>query len=243
MPRKPKPTPGPYRIIYADPPWKYRDKAKSGNRGAGFKYRTMSMAELLAMRPEIDSYAAEDCVLFLWATLPMLPEAFTLLKGWGFKFRTVGFVWVKTTTGWLPRLQKAIRAAIAAAAVFPVLRRVGLVALVEAIPNAIAAAGLYVVSVAFGGGNWTRTNAEVVIIASRGRNPRASASVSQIVFAPQPEHHSEKPDEVRRRILELLGDLPRIELFCRHAPEGWATHGDEVGRLVPRPPPTFEPAE
>lgn len=44
----------------------------------------------------------------------------------------------------------------------------------------------------------------------------------------QRERHSKKPDEVRNRITELVGDLPRIELFARQKTEGWDVWGNEV---------------
>lgn len=42
------------------------------------------------------------------------------------------------------------------------------------------------------------------------------------------EEHSKKPEEARRRIIELVGDLPRIELFARQKADGWDTWGNEV---------------
>ena len=43
----------------------------------------------------VETLAAKDCLLFLWATFPMLPEALRLIKAWGFTFKTVAFVWLK----------------------------------------------------------------------------------------------------------------------------------------------------
>ena len=53
----------------------------------------MSIDELCAL--PVESLAAKDCLLFLWATFPMLPEALRLIKAWGFSFKTVAFVWLK----------------------------------------------------------------------------------------------------------------------------------------------------
>jgi N6-adenosine-specific RNA methylase IME4 len=52
----------------------------------------MSLSELSAL--DIKSLAADDCVLFLWATSPLLPEALELAKAWGFKYKA-SFVWDK----------------------------------------------------------------------------------------------------------------------------------------------------
>ena len=76
-------------------------------------------------------------------------------------------------------------------------------------------------------GFWTRSNSEVCLIGTRGRPKRFSKSVKQICDARIMEH-SKKPDEIRKRIVELCGDLPRIELFAREKSEGWVCLGDEI---------------
>ena len=82
---------GTYNIIYADPPWRYEQRKVQG--AAENHYPTMSIDELCAL--PVESLAAKDCLLFLWATFPMLPEALRLIKAWGFSFKTVAFVWLK----------------------------------------------------------------------------------------------------------------------------------------------------
>lgn len=83
----------------------------------------------------------------------------------------------------------------------------------------------------WGMGAYTRANAEVCLLGTtkglRAKEWVKSHRVHQIVEAPV-EGHSKKPDEVRRRIVELLGDVPRIELFARQRAEGWDSWGDEV---------------
>ena len=76
-------------------------------------------------------------------------------------------------------------------------------------------------------GKYTISNAEYCIIAKNGKYWRNSKSVKQIVQAPK-TIHSQKPDEVRNRIVELCGDLPRIELFARQEADGWDCWGNEV---------------
>lgn len=79
----------------------------------------------------------------------------------------------------------------------------------------------------FGGGNWTRSNPELCLIATKGSIKRKSASVRNLVISRLREH-SRKPDEVRDAIVELVGDLPRIELFARNTTPGWDVWGNEV---------------
>lgn len=79
----------------------------------------------------------------------------------------------------------------------------------------------------WGLGFWTRANAEICILAVKGKPKRISAKVHQVIISPI-EEHSKKPDETRKRIVELLGDLPRIELFARQKTKGWDVWGNEV---------------
>ena len=79
----------------------------------------------------------------------------------------------------------------------------------------------------FGMGYWTRQNAEIVLLGTRGKPKRVSAGVSSVVLTPR-GRHSAKPVEVRDRILQLMGDIPRIELFARETAPGWDCIGNEI---------------
>jgi len=167
-----------YAILYADPAWQYLNK---GRGAADNHYPTMSTQDICAL--PVSGITADNCVLFLWATFPNLPEAFKVIAAWGFMYKTVAFVLLKRnrkSLGWF-----------------------------------------------WGMGYWTRSNAEVCLLAVKGKPRRISRSVHQVIETPiQP--HSQKPDEARSRIIQLVGDLPRIELFARtHAP-GWDVWGNEV---------------
>jgi N6-adenosine-specific RNA methylase IME4 len=76
-------------------------------------------------------------------------------------------------------------------------------------------------------GHWTNGNAELCLFAKKGAPKRIAKNVKQIVMAPR-GRHSAKPDEVRHRIVQLVGDLPRIELFARQRTDGWDAWGNEV---------------
>ena len=80
-------------------------------------------------------------------------------------------------------------------------------------------------------GFWTRGNAEICLLATRGKPKRAAADVPQLIVSPR-EEHSKKPDETRDRIVRLMGDLPRVELFARQAPPGWDVWGNEVQSTI-----------
>ena len=83
----------------------------------------------------------------------------------------------------------------------------------------------------WGLGAYTRANAEVCLLGVtpdfKARDMVKSHRVHQIIEAPF-EGHSKKPDEARRRIVELLGDVPRIELFARQRADGWDAWGNEA---------------
>ena len=79
----------------------------------------------------------------------------------------------------------------------------------------------------FGMGHWTRANSELCLIGTKGTIKRKSNKVSQIIDT-HIEEHSKKPNILRERIVELVGDLPRIELFARQTSEGWDSWGNEV---------------
>lgn len=81
----------------ADPPWRFDLYSEKGEaKSAQAQYGCMGLDEIKAMR--IGDLAAKDCLLWLWATNPMLPQAFEVLAAWGFMFKTAGH-WVKRTTG------------------------------------------------------------------------------------------------------------------------------------------------
>ena len=170
-----------YKIIYADPPWQYRDKASAGNRGASFKYPTQSK-EWLKELP-VSSLSDNDCALFMWVTMPMLKEGLEVMKAWGFEYKTVAFTWVK-------RNKKAD-------------------------------------TWFFGMGNWTRANSELCLLGTKGKIKREYAGVSSVIDS-RIEKHSKKPDCVREKIVSLMGDLTRIELFARERCDGWDAWGNEV---------------
>jgi site-specific DNA-methyltransferase (adenine-specific) len=79
----------------------------------------------------------------------------------------------------------------------------------------------------YGLGRWTRGNTEPCLLATKGKPKRISPNVFQIIDRPRMKH-SKKPHEARKRIIELVGDLPRIELFARQKTEGWDVWGNEV---------------
>ena len=79
----------------------------------------------------------------------------------------------------------------------------------------------------WGLGFWTRANPEVCLLAFRGKMKPLRHDIRQLVYAPAGKH-SEKPGEVREKIVSLCGDLPRVELFARKLCPGWEAWGNEL---------------
>ena len=137
-----------YQIIYADPPWSYRNMGNI-QATANSHYNTMKQDDIENL--PIDKIAAENCILFLWATFPKIQEALNTIKAWGFEYKTVGFTWIKKNKN----------------------------------------GGNF-----FGVGWYTKSNAEVCLIGTKGKSPKISNSISSIVESVR-EGHSKKPDIVR----------------------------------------------
>jgi len=81
-----------YRIIYADPPWKYGNTMPSYFPEQADHYALMTVKQICEL--PVRDLAADDAVLFLWATSPILEEAFEVVDAWGFEYKT-SFVWDK----------------------------------------------------------------------------------------------------------------------------------------------------
>ena len=87
----------------------------------------------------------------------------------------------------------------------------------------------------YGLGYYTRQNSEMCLLATRGNPKRVSKGVSQVVetwetitMTDRILRHSEKPQEVSDKIVELMGDVPRVELFARTHRQGWDATGIEL---------------
>jgi N6-adenosine-specific RNA methylase IME4 len=88
-----------YDIIYADPPWDYKGQKQHSGKGgkdtgsAAKHYGTLKLSDLKQL--PVAEIAADDCLLFMWSSSPHLDQGIDLMKAWGFKWATVGFVWNK----------------------------------------------------------------------------------------------------------------------------------------------------
>lgn len=94
-----------YQIIYADPPWRYESGPTHPRNDVERHYPTMDLEDIKAL----DIPAADNCILFMWATAPKLSEALEVVKAWGFNYRSC-CIWDKERmgVGYYTRIQHEI---------------------------------------------------------------------------------------------------------------------------------------
>ena len=87
-----------YGVIYADPEWRFEVYSReTGMNCTADNHYPTSPTEEICNRP-VGDIAADDCVLFLWATAPMLPDALKVMDAWGFTYKSQ-FAWAKNRAG------------------------------------------------------------------------------------------------------------------------------------------------
>jgi N6-adenosine-specific RNA methylase IME4 len=80
-----------YDLIYCDPPWSYDDKNPRG--GCEKHYKTLKIKDLCEL--PVQNISADDSLLFMWATYPLLLDSLKVMAAWGYTYKTVAFTWIK----------------------------------------------------------------------------------------------------------------------------------------------------
>lgn len=193
-----------YNLIYADPPWQYSNQ--STRAATKNHYPTMTFQELKSLN--IKSIADNNSILIMWYTSAFARQADALASHWGFEVKTMKlFTWVKLNKNYHQNITKQLKK--------------------HGCMNSEDVFNLINDQLRFGLGNYTRANSEDCLIAVRGKGiQRINKSVSQIILAPIGAH-SAKPQEARDRIVQLYGNVPRVELFARQNVNGWDAWGNE----------------
>jgi N6-adenosine-specific RNA methylase IME4 len=205
-----------FNIIYLDPPWKFANfDYATATRGAAKEYKTMSFEDLLKL--PIGDIADEDCSMFMWCPDTHIPEMLKLFESYGFKFKTKAFTWIKTTKA-VKSFYKMLDMPISHLITAKNFTKMILLAKTMFLPR-------------MGMGKWTRKETESCYLAVKGKPRRVNFGVRECIFA-ETGQHSAKPLEARHRIVKLLGDIPRIEIFARNNTaldsEGWLNVGDGI---------------
>jgi N6-adenosine-specific RNA methylase IME4 len=172
-----------YNIIYADPPWAYKQAFKSSKtciKHIDEFYPVMTTKELCEL--PVKNICADDAVCFMWVCDGWMHDAIHILESWGFKYKVVAFVWDK----------QAVRP-----------------------------------------GMWTMKNTELVLLGTKGKMHKflKKRNIQQLVQERRTTH-STKPEIFKSKIVEMFGDLSRIELFARQKTEGWDIWGNELENSI-----------
>lgn len=191
-----------YDIILVDFPWSYNDNKSNDPKLGGKTYPLMTDEELKQF--PIHKIAKKDCYIFMWAVKPKLPEAFDLISSW----KKYGFEYKTTPFEWI-KLNPSTE--------LPTTIQI------DEHGNGQIYSGL---------GSYSNGNIEDVLLIRRGKTiERICKSVKQPLFWPR-GRHSEKPQEVKRRIEKMLDrnqSLQKIELFARERfDDNWSYWGNDI---------------
>ncbi|HNC44922.1 MAG TPA: MT-A70 family methyltransferase [Acidobacteriota bacterium] len=193
---------GKFNVILADPPWPYNSRAHHKTRfrgGAWGHYPLMTMDAIRELGYTVRELAAEDAVLYLWCTGPLLQEQLTVFEAWGFEYVTIGFVWVKLN----PKNQRPFHG-------------------VGFYTKSNAELCL------FGKRGKTLRPATDQVSQIVYPDDQKSDSTSSPAILSERREHSRKPDEVYEAIETMYPNLPKLELFARNPRHGWKQWGNQV---------------
>lgn len=195
---------GGYGCIMADPPWRFKVYAPPADpsKSRAPKYRTMVFDEILRM--PVRELAAPDCHLFLWVTGPLLMRAEEVMRAWGFKYSSSGFVWIKLK-------------ASAGRDVYQWIR-------LDEIERFLH----------FGGGYTTRKNAEFLLQGRRGSAKRMARDVHELIVSPVREHSRKPDEAYRRvdRYVGDVPRLDLFTREIRPGWEPWGDEADKFNLLA-----------
>ncbi|SHF67000.1 N6-adenosine-specific RNA methylase IME4 [Loktanella atrilutea] len=195
---------GGFDFIMADPPWRFELHSEAGEgRAPQAHYDCMALVDIQAL--PVEGIAAKDCLLWLWAINPMLPQALIVLDSWGFTFKTAGS-WCKRTkhgkdafgTGYVLRSSNE--------------------------PFLIATRGAP---------KTTKSTRSTIPTYDDWFHADGCWPAGSITIEGRTRAHSQKPEECFAAAEGLMPVARRIELFSRTNRPGWTSWGAEVGKLNP----------
>lgn len=180
-------TPGGFKTILADPPWRFANrtgKVAPEHRRLD-RYSTMTLEDIKAL--PVSNAAADDAHLYLWVPNALLPDGIAVMEAWGFRYVS-NVVWAKRRKDGGPDGR--------------------------------------------GVGFYFRNVTELILFGVRGSMRTLSPARSQVnMIETRKREHSRKPDE-QYDLIEECSPGPHLELFARHAREGWTAWGDESDHEV-----------
>lgn len=195
-----------YGVILADPAWQYTMRSDKGyGKCPDQHYKCMTYDELVALRFDIHPVCQKNCVLFMWAVWPMLPQAMKLMAEWGFEYKTGG-AWHKRSKTWTPET--------------PILDAktsfgTGYIFRSASEPYILGTRGKPNIK------NRSTRN----VIETIDEVPQDFSLIEAAI-----REHSRKPDK-QYPMLEALFEGPYLELFARQPAPGWVAAGNESSKF------------
>ncbi len=194
---------GGFGLIMADPPWSYEMRSEKGYAKAPeAQYATMPLADIKAL--PVEALAAPDCLLWLWAVNPQLPQAIDVLRAWGFTFKTAG-TWLKRTTHGKVSFGTGY---ILRSANEPFL-------------------------IGTRGSPKTTRGTRSAVFTDAAQDLMEAGILPQVALTidAAAREHSRKPDEAYNACEELMPEVRRADLFSRTNRDGWTAWGNETGKF------------
>lgn len=192
-------------LIMADPPWSYEMRSDKGYAKAPeAQYATMPLADICAL--PIEALAAPDCLLWLWAVNPQLPQALEVMRAWGFTFKTAG-TWLKRSTRG------------------KVVFGTGYILRSANEPFLIGTRGRP---------RTTRSTRSAIITHDerfQGSGWDDIWPMGTVTIEAAAREHSRKPDEAYAACEALMPAAQRADLFSRQNRPGWRSWGLEAGKF------------
>jgi N6-adenosine-specific RNA methylase IME4 len=198
--------PGPYEIIVSDPPWLYGAPIREHTHGVSLPqdyYNCIPLEEIIKHKP----LSADNSILFLWATVPLLPEALEVMKAWGFKYSS-NCIWNKVRSGlgfWFLNQHETI--------------------LIGTKGN-----NTVINNYDFGNESLVIDNQHehllVGVKGSPGIPPTFTRTKS--IFVEQRTRHSAKPKCFMEWVEKSYPGKTKLEMYCRSPRPGWSVFGNEV---------------
>jgi N6-adenosine-specific RNA methylase IME4 len=195
-----------YGIIYADPAWNMgyvKGGLTAGSVKGGEVLPYQTMTDEQIMAMPVKDISADDALLFMWVTDNRIPKVKELMEAWGFKYNSLAFIWNKITKCTTNQID-----------IFNEIKG-------EKVRTTLTP--------------YTRRSCEYCFLGTKGSAIGLIQDhyvLQYVAWASRSRKHSEKPDEVRKRIVKLCGDIPRVELFAREQKTGWDVWGNQVQNSI-----------
>ena len=227
--------PGPYEIIVSDPPWLYGSPTREHKHGVSLPqdyYNCIPVEEIIKHKP----LSADNSILFLWATVPLLPEALEVMKAWGFTYKS-NCIWDKVLNGmgfWFLNQHETILIGTKGNNVIVVNNydvgndqsnneKTSSTETTASVPMPISSSSVPVPIVVIDNQH------EHLLVGTKGSPGVPLPFVrTKSIFTETRTKHSAKPKVLMEWIEKAFPEKTKLEMYCRNPRPGWSVFGNEV---------------